>query len=167
MDANTVTAICATAIATASFAVSIQQGRVTRQHNRHSVAPVLEIWTQRRLGGQTGISLANHGLGPAFITRSNVWLDGVHLGSWGGQALETIRSAVRDRPSGMGMTRRPWAIPAGTTRFILHVENYDAQRHDDLWHLVRHRLAVEITYESIYGESYVISRLPEDDSPPL
>ncbi|MFJ3310633.1 hypothetical protein ACIPSA_48305 [Streptomyces sp. NPDC086549] len=166
MDANTVTAICATAIATASFGVSIQQGRIARQHNRHSVAPVLEIWTKQRLGGRTGISLANHGLGPAFVTRSNVWLDGVHLGNWGGAGLEAIRNAVRERPAAMGMTRRPWAIPAGTSRFLLHVENYDSQRNGDLWHLIRHRLAVEITYESIYGESYMVSRHPED-GPPL
>lgn len=59
MNADTVTAICATAIASASFVVSVQQGRASRQHNRHSVMPVLTLWNYRRDGGTTGITTAN------------------------------------------------------------------------------------------------------------
>ncbi|MCX5166146.1 hypothetical protein OHA43_44580, partial [Streptomyces sp. NBC_00305] len=151
MDANTVTAICATAIASASFAVSVQQGRAVRKHNRHSVLPVLQICNQRRVRDMTGMSLHNHGLGPAFVTHSKVWLDGVHVGQWDWESMELLRSELRETVRVTEMNRRPWILPAGSSRSLLSVDHYDDGQHGDMWDLIVNRLAVEFTYQSIYG----------------
>ncbi|OIJ84932.1 hypothetical protein BIV25_45450 [Streptomyces sp. MUSC 14] len=151
MNADTVTAICATAIASASFVVSVQQGRASRQHNRHSVRPVLTLWNYRRVGGTTGISLENQGLGPAFVTTSQVWLDQVLLGRWEHDAVASICAELRERPSVVEMNRKPWVLPAGASRFLLSVDNYDGARHSDLWDLIKNRLAMKIVYDSVYG----------------
>lgn len=43
MDAETVVAVCAVVIAVASLAVSFYEARAARQHNRHSVRPLLQL----------------------------------------------------------------------------------------------------------------------------
>jgi hypothetical protein len=151
VDADTVTAVCATAIASASFVVSVQQGRMSRQHNRHSVMPVLQVWNYRRAGGVTGVSLENQGLGPAFVTTSRVWLDQRSLGPWDHDAAAAVRAELREVPRVVEMNRSPWILPAGASRFLLSMNNYDEARHGDLWDLVKNRLAMEIVYDSVYG----------------
>ncbi|WUH90638.1 hypothetical protein OG900_11390 [Streptomyces sp. NBC_00433] len=167
MDANTVTAICATGIATASFAVTIMETRANRQHNRHSVAPILELWARRRVGGPTGILIANYGLGPAIITQSRAFLDGVDLGPWAEEALETVRRAVQERPHGMALNHRGVTIPAGNERFLLSTDAYDPRRHSDLWDLVWRRLTLKIDYESLYRTETLSVSLRTHDSPPF
>ncbi|MGV9351126.1 hypothetical protein ACWDSD_41710 [Streptomyces spiralis] len=151
MNADTVTAICATAVATASFVVSIQQVRASRQHNRLSVQPVLQVWNEHRVGGKTGMSLENHGLGPAFVIASRVWLDGVHLGHWGYEAMNALRAELQQPLRAVEMNRRPWILPAGASRSLLYVDCYDEAQHGGLMDLIRNRLAVEFVYESVYG----------------
>ncbi|MFE3645509.1 hypothetical protein [Streptomyces sp. NPDC059169] len=151
MNADTVTAVCATAIASASFVVSVQQSRANRRHNRHSVMPVLTLWNYRRVGGVTGISLENHGLGPAFVTTSQTWLDQLPLGHWGHDTVVSICAELRETPRVVEMNRKPWVLPAGASRLLLSVDNYDDARHSDLWDLIKNRLAMKIVYESVYG----------------
>ncbi|MFJ2954429.1 hypothetical protein [Streptomyces sp. NPDC087270] len=151
MDTNTVTAVSATAIACASFVVSVQQGRVGREHNRRSVQPVLETWCQRRSGQTTGFGLKNVGLGPAFVTGSRVWLDAAHLGHWGRQTLQLLRAELTAPVRSVEMNHSPWVLPAGGSHFLLYVEDYDDTRHADLWSMIKNRLTAEFTYESIYG----------------
>jgi hypothetical protein len=151
MNADTVTAICATAVASASFVVTVQQGRASRRHNHQSVRPVLQIWNENRIGGRTGMSLENHGLGPAFVTAARVWLDGVHLGHWGYEAMTALRAELQSRPRAVEMNRMPWILPVATSRSLLYVESFDNVRQGDLWDLIENRLAVEFVYESVYG----------------
>jgi hypothetical protein len=166
MNADTVTAICATVIATASFVVSIQQTTMARRHNQHSTKPVLEIWLDRSIGKRTGVSLINHGLGPAFITRSSVRLDGVHLGEWNGDPLAVLRQNLHVPHSFAAVARQPWVIPAGGRRYLLFADDYSDERHGELWHMVSHRLTLEFGYESVYGgEDYVVAHHPEHSQP--
>ncbi|MFJ6943286.1 hypothetical protein ACISU4_01260 [Streptomyces wuyuanensis] len=97
------------------------------------------------------MSLENHGLGPAFITTSSVWLDGVHLGHWGYEAMASLRAELREPPRVVEMNRKPWILPAGTSRSLLYVDSYDETRQGDLWDLITNRLALKIVYESVYG----------------
>lgn len=157
MDADTVTAVCATAIATASFAVSVQQGRTTRKHNRHSLLPVLQIKNERRIGGTTGMSLHNHGLGPAFVTHSRVWLDRIHIGQWEWRAMDLLRNALREPVRVTEINRKPWILPAGSSQYLLSVDDYSDRQHGDMWDLIVNRLAVEITYQSVYEESFKLT----------
>jgi hypothetical protein len=63
------------------------------------------------------------------------------------------------------MNRKPQVLPAGASRFLLSVENYDEARHGDLWDLIRNRLAMRFVYDSVYGDDayeldYRIETLP-------
>ncbi|CAG7614987.1 hypothetical protein [Actinacidiphila bryophytorum] len=150
MDASTVTAVAATAIASASFAVSISEARATRRHNRHSVKPALELWIRRHNGGDAGLRVCNFGLGPAVVTSTSVALDGVHLGQWTRPVATSLRAQLAEWPH--ATTVRPDSmLPPGIERSLLYVDDYDPARHGDLWEMLQHRLAFEIRYESLYG----------------
>lgn len=75
MNAETVTAICAVVIAIASLVVSVYQTHAIRQHNHHSVRPVLQLQGGWPTGGKAGIRLINSGLGPAVIVESTLTVD--------------------------------------------------------------------------------------------
>jgi hypothetical protein len=157
MDASTVTAVAATAIASASFAVSISEARTTRRHNRHSVAPVLELWTQRRQSGTTGLRLCNYGLGPAVVTGTAVALDGVELGGWTRPVVDGLRGGLAEWPHALTINPGHHVIPAGAERFLMYVTAYDPARHRDLWQLLTTRLTLRVTYDSLYGgEGYEV-----------
>jgi hypothetical protein len=150
MDANTLTAICATAIAVVSLVVSISQARAAREHNRHAVRPLLELWIHRSIGGETGIVLANRGLGPAIITRTALGLDGALLGEWDEEHVNQVRDTLPVRPRTRAFNG-PKAIPAGTEVFLFALDRYDRQEHAWFNELIRQRLHLEIRYESLYG----------------
>lgn len=97
------------------------------------------------------MSVTNYGLGPAFITQSKVWIDGVHVGHWGQEAMQVLRSDLGMRLTVVEMNRMPWVLPAGASRFLLSVDKYDDAQHQRLWNLIRNRLAVEFIYDSVYG----------------
>ncbi len=81
MNAGIVVAICATVIAVLSLAASVSEARATRQHDRISARPFLELRAGLRQGGTAGLQLINAGLGPAAITKTVLALDVSHLGS--------------------------------------------------------------------------------------
>jgi hypothetical protein len=170
MDANTVTAICATVIAVASLTVSIQQTQAIRHHNRQSVRPLLEVWTRRTMGGFTGISLVNYGLGPAIITRTVLTLDGVILGSWDEPTVNALRETLESRPHALTFHRQQ-AIPAGFDAGLLYLNEYDQNEHAWFSELIRHRISLVIYYESLHGgEGFKVTlnsaaRPPRPDQP--
>ncbi|WP_242705203.1 MULTISPECIES: hypothetical protein [Streptomyces] len=98
MKAETVTAICAVVIAVASLVVSVYQTRAMRQHNRHSVRPILQLHQGWPAGGRAGIRLINSGLGPAIIVDGTLTVDGEVVGSWNAPSVDRLRErlAMRD-----------------------------------------------------------------------
>ena len=72
MTPELVTAISSIFIAGLALAVSVYQSALTRQHNRQTVRPVLQLRSSFRLGEIAGLHLANVGLGPAVIRSSKV-----------------------------------------------------------------------------------------------
>ncbi|TDC97494.1 hypothetical protein [Actinomadura sp. 7K507] len=150
MDANTVTAICATIIALLSLTISFLQARAVRQHNRYAVRPLLELWTPRRHGGKTGVQLINQGLGPAIITRTILKLDGQVLGGWDEPTVDRMRESLPTRPRAMTI-RPPRAIPTGFDSFLLSLDDFDREQHAWFADLIKQRIQIEIHYESLYG----------------
>lgn len=162
MDADTVTAVCATVIAVLSLAVSIQQARAARLHNRQSVRPLLQLSHLRRDGGPTGIRLVNCGLGPAVVTGSVLRLDGVTLGAWDEATVNGFREGLVPVPAARTFVEG-FALPAGYEALILSLDGFDRDAHADFWTLIRQRLELEIHYESLYsGDRYkaVLARGP-------
>jgi hypothetical protein len=163
LDANTVTAVCATGIAVVSLVVSIAEARASRRHNRHSVRPILEFGFERQVKGVTGIVLRNQGVGPAVITATSLYLDGQYLGHWEEPVVNPFRDSLTTRPHARTFYVGK-VVPPGYEQFILQLPHYE--RDEDLWFwdLIRRRLRIEITYDSLYGgEGHrVVSDLPYD-----
>jgi hypothetical protein len=163
MDASVVVAICATVIAVVSLAVSVYEARATRRHNRISVRPFLELRVGLSQGRMAGIQLINAGLGPAAITRTVLTLDGEPLGEFSEANVNALRSKLSVRPA--AVTFRRTILAADYDQFLLSVDSFDRTKHAEFADLLRHRLGMEIHYESLYGgEGYKAERKPHPRS---
>jgi hypothetical protein len=163
MNASIVVAICATVIAVLSLAVSVDEARATRRHNRITVRPFLELRVGLPQGGKAGLQLINVGLGPAAITRTVLSLDGQSLGEYGEESVDVLRSKLSVRPS--AVTFRKTLLAADYDQFLLNIEPFDRAEHAEFADLLRHRLGLEIHYESLYGgEDYETKRDPHPRS---
>jgi hypothetical protein len=162
VSADTIIAACATVIALASVAVAVSEGRAARDHNRRSVRPILQIRKEFPAGERGGLRVTNVGLGPAAITRTELWLDGVLVGGTDRAGVDRVRENLPGP--------RPWAVNIGAgaylatdyDQYLLSVGSYEPDRHEAFVDLVRHRLRIRITYDSLYGgESFSVERGPD------
>ncbi|MGC0335277.1 hypothetical protein [Streptomyces sp. SLBN-8D4] len=154
MNAETVTAICAVVIAVASLVVSVYQTHATRQHNRHSVRPVLQLHRGWPVGGRAGIRLVNSGLGPAIIVETTLTVDDEVIGAWDAPSADRVRDRLSVRPSAVTFNRGE-VIATDYERYLLSVASYDPQDHTEVENLINRRLTLTIHYESLYGgENY-------------
>ncbi|MGK5522634.1 hypothetical protein ACSNN9_25200 [Micromonospora sp. URMC 107] len=167
MDANTITAICATGIAVASLAVSVTETTASRRHNRQSVRPLLQFEYRRLDGGETGVRLSNHGLGPAIVTGTTLTLDGAVLGPWEEPELSLLRRPLPIRPRVRALSEGK-ILPAGFSDFLLYLPDYRAEADAWFWDLIRRRMRIEVRYESLYGrdEQRAVSALPYSGEKP-
>ena len=163
MNAGVVIAICATVIAVLSLAVSVSEARATRRHNRISVRPFLELRVTLSQGRRAGLQLINAGLGPAVITRAILTLDGQSLGEYGEDSVNVLRGQLSIRPA--AVTFRKTILAVDYDQFLLSVEPFDRAEHAEFADLLRHRLGLEIHYESLYGgEDYKTQGAPHPRS---
>jgi hypothetical protein len=163
MDASVIVAICATVIAVVSLAVTVYEARATRRHNRISVRPFLELRVNLSQGRKAGLQLINAGLGPAVIIRTVLTLDGQPLGEFGETSVNVLRSKLSVRPA--AVTFRRTILAAAYDQFLLSIDPFDRTEHAEFADLLRHRLGLEIHYESLYGgEGYQAERNPRPRS---
>lgn len=163
MNASIVIAVCATVIAVLSLAVSVYEARATRRHDRISVRPFLELRVGLRQGHLAGIQLINAGLGPAAITKTVLTLDGESLGEFGEASVNMLRSKLSIRPA--AVTFRKTILATDYDQFLLSVDPFDRTEHAEFADLIKHRLGLEIHYESLYGaEDYKTQRTPQPRS---
>ncbi|MFF0000854.1 hypothetical protein [Streptomyces avermitilis] len=154
MNAETVTAICAVVIAVASLVVSVYQTHAMRQHNRHSVRPVLQLHRGWPTGGRAGIRLINSGLGPAVIVDSTLTVDDEVIGVWDAPSIDRVRDRLSVHPSAVTFNRGE-VIATDYEQYLLSVASYDPQSHAEVEDLINRRLTLKIHYESLYGgENY-------------
>ena len=102
-----------------------------------------------RQGSRAGLQLINAGLGPAAITRTILTLDGEPLGEFSEASVNMLRGKLSVRPA--AVTFRKPILATGYDQFLLSVEPFDRTGHAEFADLVRHRLGLEIYYESLYG----------------
>jgi len=150
MGAEVVVAICAVVIAVASFGVSVWQAYVTRQHNRHSVRPALQLHRGIHRGSRSGIRLVNVGLGPAVIVSSSVSLDGVVLGRWDKACADRVRGGLPVHLDAVTFGADE-VIATGYGEYLLSLPHYDPRDHSSVKELLSRRIAITIDYESFYG----------------
>jgi hypothetical protein len=159
MNASVVVAICATVIAVVSLAVSVCEARATRRHNRISVRPFLELRIGLPQGRKAGLQLINAGLGPAVITRTILTLGGESLGEFSEASVNLLRSKLAVRPA--AVTFRKTILATDYDQFLLNIESFDRTEHAEFANLLRHRLGLEIYYDSLYGgEGFKTERKP-------
>lgn len=95
MDESTLVAVCATAVAVASLAVSVYESPSSRCHNRLSVRPLLQFQHNWVAGQRAGLRLINSGLGLAVIMKTVLTADGNALGEYNKRDVENIHSMLR------------------------------------------------------------------------
>ncbi|QWB25004.1 hypothetical protein KJK29_21835 [Streptomyces koelreuteriae] len=160
MNAETVTAICAVVIAVASLVVSVYQTHAMRQHNRHSVRPMLQLHRGWPPGGRAGIRLINSGLGPAVIVDSTLMVDGEAIGAWNEPSVNSLRERLAVRPSAVTFNDGE-VIATHYEQYLLSVARYDQQSHAEIEDLINRRLTLKIRYESLYGgENFQVILIP-------
>ncbi|MFE5864193.1 hypothetical protein ACFQ77_27135 [Streptomyces virginiae] len=161
MGAEVVVAICAVLIAVASLSVSVWQAHVMRQHNRHSVRPVLKLHRGIHHGARSGIRLINAGLGPAVIVSSSVSVDGVVVGSWDKACADRVRAGLPAHLNAVTFGGDE-VIATEYSEYLLSLPHYDVRTHASIEDLLSRRLAIAIDYESLYGgEGFRVVCAPE------
>lgn len=151
MSADTLMAGSATVIALGSLWVSVVQSRSTIRHNRESVRPLVQLRQVRSARDhRAGLLAVNAGIGPALVTRTEVYLDGTHLGQWN---LTTFRHVFADSPQEPSISAlfTGSVLPSGHTTYLLRLDPYDDTADSWFWDVVANRLRIEIHYESLYG----------------
>ncbi|WP_234319439.1 hypothetical protein [Streptomyces sp. NRRL S-237] len=161
MKAETIVAICAVVIAVASLGVSVWQAHLARQHNRHSVRPVLQLHRGIHHGAHSGIRLINVGPGPAVIVSSSVSVDGEAIGSWDKACADRVRAGLPAHLNAVTFGGEE-VIATEYSEYLLSLPHYDAHSHAPIERLLRHRLSITIDYESLYGgEGFRVVYAPE------
>jgi hypothetical protein len=150
VDANTVTAICGVVIAVASLGVSAYVARATREHNRLSVQPLLELTIAFPVGAAAGLRLSNSGLGPAKITNSQLRVGAELFGDFSKPHVDRLRERLTVRPHAATLGGQPF-LDTDYERFLLSVDSYDPSHHREFRELIENGLRIEIQYDSIYG----------------
>jgi hypothetical protein len=83
-------------------------------------------------------------------------VDGVPIGSFDESTVDRMRDRLASvRPAAATLGGQP-LVAIGHEQYLLSVDNYDPEAHDEFVELIRRRLTVEILYRSLYGgDSYV------------
>jgi hypothetical protein len=151
-----VIAISSVIVALLAFVVSIWERVEARQHNRKSVTPRLRIDLPYAVGEPVRVRLVNSGVGPAVIQKFMVRADGelIQPDSRGQFAPVIERVGLH----GVSFRYAPCAGDAfapGESQDLIRL-NLDGDP-EARWVSLRgqlRRVAIEIEYQSIYGERY-------------
>lgn len=140
-------------IATCAVFLTIYQATLQRHHNRLSVKPHITTFTHKdrtnnvaRICGQ----VMNNGLGPAFIEKFEVFLDGAKIEPE--EAYEALFSGLKGHTSytNLGVN---YAMPAGEARDLL-VYTFPCMSDTELQNMFNYldRLDLKIVYKCGYGK---------------
>jgi hypothetical protein len=148
-------------VALAALGVAIWQGWVQRKHARLSVKPVLDTYSRDVLESpseEIGVWIKNTGLGPGRATEIRVFVDGIRLPPM--EKYADYRDALKQHGvyATNHVVQKGAILPAGESwgLFTVRLDSFPKEN----WPLVHrqfleglYRLAIEVDYESLYGES--------------
>lgn len=132
-------------IALCAVLVSVWQMQAAQKHNRLSVRPFLETFTGWVGEGTWQISLSNHGIGPAIITKVEYEFGGKTYRQW-----DTVLDAAKlraDRRGSHNFNGKSYLAP-GTEIEFLTLER--SQITNPLG------IKIRMLYESVYEEPFVL-----------
>lgn len=151
MNVGNISAVCAIIIAVLSLATSVREARATREHNRKSVRPALQLVRFKTHGDSwCGLLLTNAGLGPAVIVNTSVQLDGKAIGNWDREQFDLLAGSSKSIPNFRSLLNNA-VVPAGGESRLIFIGSFRKGRDDWFWDLINNRIDLEIKYESIYG----------------
>lgn len=144
-------------IASCALVFTVWQFSVQRKHNRVSVTPHLFSFTDRERNVDSAtltVSLINNGLGPAFIHKFEVYLDGKESDP------DTAVKAVFGEPDGhfkYTVLGDDFALAPGQ-KVVLITVPFPIETGLDIKDMEREleRLEITIVYKSAYGIKYVL-----------
>jgi hypothetical protein len=139
----------------AALILTLWQGFATRRHNRLSVVPYLSC--QTHLGGSTGrfgVAFSNSGLGPARITKFDIFVGEKRMeGLDNGREAAIEDLGLKDFGHAYDLFVRGIALPANSAFWVLSVPVSDeAWKQKPKIDEAFKRLFVQIEYESFYGD---------------
>lgn len=149
-----------TAVSISIFAAVFawQQVELTRNHNRKSVTPILQITPYMEgKNHRNGLYLTNDGLGPAVIKSFSVRSGGILAKGFESDRWGEILSAKNLNPTcfATGWPKSEVAIRPGieiTLLSLTNAEGMDICRLDLLKLIAGSPIEIDVEYESIYGE---------------
>jgi hypothetical protein len=152
-------AIIGLIIALGAALTTIWQGFLTRRHNRLSVTPILRIDRNRIPGEPYSIVLRNNGVGPAIIRSIKYLVDGVLIPDNADFQEARAISIIGLNPDHYKLYRlypgEPFASNESHSIFetMDPIQSNQEARNIDM---AFHRLTIEIKYESIYQQKFII-----------
>ena len=162
MDANTVIAIAAAVVALAALCVSVCEGFQNRKHNRLSIRPRLRLDKLTYTGQPVRIIVKNNGAGLAIICNFVVKLDKKEVSSDSDPpAAVAVRGLGVQEELGDIESFTPSlndTLAAGEQMSLVAMPNFpDNKEARGKLRKELSRIDFIITYESIYGETFVAS----------
>ena len=134
----------------------MEENRLMLKQQYASILPYLEIWYSVQNLTRFSLVVGNNGVGPAFIKSISIHYKGKIFNGDPAQFLEKVIRAEGDTIRNFSFSRLTAGrvIPAGQEVKLLHIEN-DAGAINKLINLfVKDTAELEITYESVYKESW-------------
>lgn len=153
---GTIGTITTAIIGICALGLTIYQAALARKHNRLSVRPHLTRFTHRTTEpgkGVLSVDLINKGIGPAFISAFEVYLDDKPITDVK-EAVNKILSARQYHQQITSLTD-DYALSAGELKSLLTIA-VALQDGDSLDQIEKElsRLDLRVDYESAYKESY-------------
>lgn len=160
--ASLVVAGSAVAISVVSTIIAVLSLRSQRRHNKLSVRPHVTTWTHENHEKSVfQVFLMNKGIGPAFIKKSTIIVDGALIN---GKGLEPIQKAVKvlfsnyQYRSEEAYVNDGFALSADEKIQLLIIQFYGERRppKEEIEHAMN-RVDIVIDYQSAYNENYSYS----------
>ncbi|MBX3628171.1 MAG: hypothetical protein KF892_24385 [Rhizobacter sp.] len=154
-------ALCAAGIAVLALVATIWQGAISRRHNRLSVRPHLDTHETLISGGTLSLSLANSGLGPAIIKRVRITIEGeIHTDFGSAYRLAVAKAVIGFEGKGDMQVAEPGSVLTAGQKLELFSISFDTESDQKLLAAKKFidSYALEVTYESMYGEEFSVVR---------
>jgi hypothetical protein len=155
ISADTILSVSAIIIAFTSICISIWEGMETRNHNRLSVRPKLEVFFN---GGKDsfGYNVINSGLGPAIITKMKISIDGNKINSAGFSGFDEFINKLDLKGIDLSHSAIDSGITiiAGSSKIIIGCKFDKTDNRDKLLTNIFKRVSIALGYVSMYNEYF-------------
>ncbi len=151
------TAVGTVVMAVCALLTSLWQGYTLQQHNKLSLRPYLEFEANFQRMPDKRISfelLVNkNGIGPAKVTQMKIWLGGEELSSTH-HIWPTLKVAAPTDCLGAGNVARFYKVD--DQQMVIRADD-KCLLTDAEYEKLQQQLWIELTYQSLYGDSYKVT----------